>query len=299
MSSIFQKFFCDIEIRARACYYIRMKGFEEIIPTASAVLAPLACTDIAVGDMIDFLKFRGVKCDPAPDPAQTIIYEARYKLIDWAVKRRALTQVLELAGGFLLRGQEFCRNPKNIYAEIDLPKVTKLKREFVGKSPNWHMVGGNALDNYDFCDKFFDKNKPVGVVNSGLLRYLTLDEKTAVAKNVKKILQKYGGAWITCDLQTNEYAKREQKLSPVHVKEFTEITDRFNLPRFENDEALNGWIDDLGFCAEIYDLSRALDLGLLTAPEKLGLKNAREILSGVKFCEITIKQYSQRAKKIV
>ena len=57
------------------------------------------------------------------------------------------------------------------------------------------------------------------MTTEGLLRYLTFEEKALVARNVREILQRYGGWWITPDVhlisstrrQTTEYRQQERE----------------------------------------------------------------------------------------
>ena len=92
------------------------------------------------------------------------------------------------------------------YIEMDLEEVAKNKvrlLEDIASIPNnLHIIRGNALNYADFqkCDKFLDKSKEVAIINEGLLRYLTFEEKEIVAKNIYNVLHKYNGVWITCDV---------------------------------------------------------------------------------------------------
>lgn len=47
--------------------------------------------------------------------------------------------------------------------------------------------------------KYFDEDREIAIINEGLLRYLTFEEKKIVATNVYNML-KYNGVWITCDV---------------------------------------------------------------------------------------------------
>ena len=58
---------------------------------------------------------------------------------------------------------------------------------------NLHITSGNALnyDDYTKCSKYFDSNKKLAIINEGLLRYLTFDEKRVVATNVYNYLKRF------------------------------------------------------------------------------------------------------------
>ena len=90
------------------------------------------------------------------------------------------------------------RDPSVEYSEMDLPDLMSEKRsifeELVKQSKipryrNVHLNAGNALVMSDLLSavKPFRK-EPIAVVNEGLLRYLTFEEKTIVARNVQELL---------------------------------------------------------------------------------------------------------------
>ena len=87
-----------------------------------------------------------------------------------------MSQVLEIAAGFSSRGLVFAGQPNTRYVELDLPDLTELKTQIVGDiahiPDNLHILGGNALrlSDFDEASRYFDGNKPVAVVNEGLLR---------------------------------------------------------------------------------------------------------------------------------
>lgn len=125
--------------------------------------------------------------------------EARSKLIDRLLAETGASQVLEIAAGFSSRGLVFTAQPNTQYIELDLPDLAELKTQIVGNiahiPENLHILGGNALRSSDFdvASQYFSKDKPVAVVNEGLLRYLTFDEKAQVANNNRSLLEQFGG----------------------------------------------------------------------------------------------------------
>ena len=48
----------------------------------------------------------------------------------------------------------------------------------------------------------FQPGKPVAIITEGLLTYLTREEKDILSGNVHKILNQYGGIWVTPDVST-------------------------------------------------------------------------------------------------
>ncbi|MDR1027097.1 MAG: class I SAM-dependent methyltransferase [Rickettsiales bacterium] len=210
------------------------------------------------------------------DDKNAIGYEARYKLIDKMLAKTRITQVLELASGFSQRGLIFTENENVQYVEMDLPKMAEMKRQVlngIGKMPeNLHIIGGNALRSEDFekAADPFDISKPVAVVHEGLLRYLSFDEKKQVARNVYKLLEKFGGVWITCDITMSKYLESQSKNIPRHDANLSKISGKeFEANAFSDTEHAKQFFGDLGFEVELHPFSEIQDK--LTSPEKIGL----------------------------
>lgn len=180
--------------------------------------------------------------------------EARYKLINKLLDDSNIKQVLELAAGYTSRGLIYSEKGYN-YVEMDLCKVSKNKikiiesiKKVMPKALN--IVSGNALRSSDYykCSDYFDKSKPVAVINEGLLRYLTFDEKRTVAKNVYSFLKKHNGIWITCDVTPKKFIQTQDKVLPGLNKNLNFLTIRNNLnDRFENIEHIKEFFGDIGF----------------------------------------------------
>ncbi|MGC0776804.1 MAG: class I SAM-dependent methyltransferase, partial [Candidatus Acidiferrum sp.] len=136
-------------------------------------------------------------------PEITPVFEARFKLVNRLLKKNNAQQILEIAAGFSPRSIEIAKDPTVEYVEVDLPGVMNEKRSIIEKlakqskiprASNLHLTVGNALDMQDLltATKPFRK-EPIAVVNEGFLRYLNVEERTAVAKNVYQLLERFGG----------------------------------------------------------------------------------------------------------
>src|SRR5262249_24904556 len=132
--------------------------------------------------------------------------EARYKAIDRALVEYRPTQVLELASGFLPRGLEMSLDPRLTFVESDLPEVIQAKQQLVrtlaGDRPNLHFAEIDAAgpaDRFAAASQHFAPDQAVAVVCEGLLIYLDMEEKRRVCGNVRQVLEKHGGVWITAD----------------------------------------------------------------------------------------------------
>src|SRR5258706_6395658 len=98
---------------------------------------------------------------------------------------------------------------------MDLPGILAEKEEIVkkiikdkklGAPKNLYFEAGNALksEDLDKATSHFDKEKEITIINEGLLRYLSHDEKKQLALAIKSQLQKFGGQWITPDIGFKE-----------------------------------------------------------------------------------------------
>ena len=140
--------------------------------------------------------------------------EARYKLTNKILDNLNIKQVIEIAAGYSSRGIIYAEKGCE-YIEMDLEEVAnnkvKLLKDIANIPDNLHITSGNALNYADFekYDEFLDTNKEVAIINEGLLRYLTFEEKEVVAKNIYNVLKKYNGVWITCDVTPKRCRRRK------------------------------------------------------------------------------------------
>ena len=151
----------------------------------------------------------------------------------WAV------QILELAAGFSPRGMGFAQREGIVYVEADLPESIALKREVVsavlGRVPaGLHLCAANVLDRAELlgcCTAF--TNRPIAITTEGLLRYLTFEEKTQLAANVREVLSRYGGIWITTDIHLRHWAQKHR--GPIYRETETERLGRDLSPNYFDD----------------------------------------------------------------
>lgn len=203
-------------------------------------------------------------------------YEARYKLIDKCIIADKFTQILEIAAGFAGRGLAMSEDPKIKYVEFDLPRVMQDKERIANnivKRNNLYFEQGNAL-NYDDLQnavKHFEK-KPITIINEGFLRYLSFEEKATVAINIHKLLENYGGTWITSDITLKKLLSVENDLK-VHNKTIEKMTGvNVDNNRFENEEHAMRFFNDLGYSIERHSFNEVRDE--LVSPKEL--KQAEE-----------------------
>ena len=179
--------------------------------------------------------------------------EARYKLTDKIMSKLNIKQVLELAAGYSSRGLIYSEKDYN-YVEMDLDIVTKNKEKMINEifkiNNNLHLVSGNALiyEDYTKCEKFFETGKEIAVINEGLLRYLTWEEKTIVAQNIYKFLKQHGGVWITCDITPKRFIQKQNIQNPTLNNNINSLTSRNDLnDRFEDENHIREFFEKIGF----------------------------------------------------
>lgn len=230
------------------------KDFEEISSTAIVTSYPRIFTDIPYEKEI--YEWLNKHCNEKVKLNKMLApeIEARYKLISKLLDNSKITQVLELASGYSSRGLIYSNKEYN-YVEMDLENVCNNKiniiksiKKDIPKSLN--IISGNALNKEDFlkCNNYFEDNKPVAVLNEGLLRYLTFEEKKIVAENVFCILKKYGGVWITCDVTPKKFIESQNKALPEFNQNLNKITTRNNLnDRFDDIDHVKSFFGNIGF----------------------------------------------------
>ena len=230
------------------------KDYEKISTTAIVTSYPRIFTDIPYEKEI--YEWLSKNCNE-----QVALYknmapemEARYKLTNKMLDNSGIKQVLELAAGYSSRGLIYSKNNYN-YVEMDLEKVIENKRKLlnfiIDEIPeNLKMVSGNALRKscFEECENYFKQNELIAVINEGLLRYLTFDEKKKLAENIYNLLSKHGGIWITSDVTPKKFIKSQDNALQDFNKNVSNITSRNNLnDRFENINHIKEFFGNIGF----------------------------------------------------
>ena len=236
-------------------HFINDKDYEEISPTAIVTSYPRIFTDIPYEKEIYNWLENHCNEEVTLNKMLAPEIEARYKLTNKLLdKYDNIKQVLELAAGYSSRGLTYSKKGYN-YIEMDLENVSVNKREILNSIEknipnNLNIISGNALKKSDYKNivKYLKDNEEVAVINEGLLRYLTFDEKKQVAQNVYELLSKYGGIWITCDVTPKKFMDSQDKALPDFNKDLATITSRNNLnDRFEDINHIKEFFGNIGF----------------------------------------------------
>jgi hypothetical protein len=92
------------------------------------------------------------------------------------------------------------------------------------------------------------------VIHEGLYQYLSMDEKEQLAHNIRHILQRFGGVWITPDFATQEDSQRwfngadatraRQRITKLTGRDFADRA-------FDNHDHIGQFLTRLGFHCEV------------------------------------------------
>lgn len=244
---------------------INDKDYEEVSLTAFVTAYPRRYTNILyekeINDWID----RNYNNDIVLNKELAPEMEARTKLIDKILDKSKIKQVLEIACGYSSRGLRYSNMGYN-YVEMDLEGIISEKKKIIKgiglENSSLNLVSGNALRCEDFnkaCSNF-DKGS-IAVINEGLLRYLTFDEKRIVAENIYSVLKKNGGIWITSDVTPKNFIEIQDDAVPDFNKNLDNITSRNNLNyRFHDINHVKDFFGEIGFeVIEVHPFSEIRD----------------------------------------
>jgi O-methyltransferase involved in polyketide biosynthesis len=202
------------------------------------------------------------------------ILEARYKSVGELIKRSGAQQILDIASGLTLRGLAATEDESVTYLESDLGEITREKIQLIGEiarrhrlpgRPNLHIAAADALRLDSLLNAIQGKfltGVPIAVVQEGLLPYLTSEEAEKVAGNIRALLEKFGGVWITTDftLKSDAAPISEQQRKFREIVSAATDAKMYN-NSFDNDEQLHSYFARLGFDIEVHNqLDLAPDL---------------------------------------
>jgi O-methyltransferase involved in polyketide biosynthesis len=210
-----------------------------------------------------------------------VILEARYKAINKISLEYGITQILEFASGFLPRGLEFSAAPEITFVESDLPDIIGQKRQIVENlgisRANLHFADIDAVARpnqfLDRTENIFKPDQPVLVSCEGLLLFLTKNEKRNVCLNVRELLERHGGVWLTPDF-TSTIGMSPSKINDTGFNQTLDslkvlVNKTLTVNAFETSEEAREFLKDLGFTVKENQLINVLDE--LSCVDKLNL----------------------------
>ncbi|MFA6254311.1 MAG: class I SAM-dependent methyltransferase [Candidatus Paceibacterota bacterium] len=264
-------------------------SFEKISPTAWGVAYHRALAEIKYAkEIFEQLEKSSLPTDPLETKYMertktshiTPQFEARYKLINRLIRENKTNQILEIASGLSPRGLEMTDDDLDLaYVEVDILSMADCKRKLLEKlfeskifkpRTNLCLEDGDALDvdSLLLAANHF-KEEPITVINEGLLRYMNFDQKAIVAENVRTLLEKFGGAWITSDITLARILDQadEAKINRGMVKEMSGIDIDKNV--FASVEVAIKFFEGFGFTVEKHSFMEVADE--LISPQKLSM----------------------------
>jgi O-methyltransferase involved in polyketide biosynthesis len=246
--------------------------YEKISPTAKMVAYLRTFTDIpfaaeivaASGAEQAFRELAGQSADAMLRLVP--IWEARYKATNQILVQRNIVQMLEIATGLSPRGPEMTAKPEVIYVATDLPEILAQVKTIAGAAlassnshrPNLHFQTANALDRESLLKavSIFETGRPIGIITEGLLPYFNRQEKTILARNIREILKKHDGIWITSDTSTKQtwgkviQAERSTQQRIGHIAKSTQTSLEDNA--FADENEVKQFFSEAGFAIEEY-----------------------------------------------
>jgi hypothetical protein len=201
--------------------------------------------------------------------------ESRYKRID--IHARKFQNFLEVAVGRSPRGLIFTEDPSVQYVATDLPDslvqyrmvVQELMARHALKRPNLHFAPANALnlDELKAASNLLPDG-PLTIISEGFMPYLSMEEKKIFLKNVREILSKRGGCFITSDIVVlNRNINRGPEIHGLIAKTSgRDMRDR----NFDDEDHAERFVNECGFDYEIFsdkvDVTSAQQLHLGNDP---------------------------------
>lgn len=131
----------------------------------------------------------------------------RHTAIDHLARGSGAPQVLEIASGLSRRGVAFSADPALSYTEVDLPKMTDVKRRLLARTDggkavldrsNFHIVDGDAATLA--LGPLRDPSQPLVVITEGLCMYLKADDQRGLWTRIERLLRDGAGGTYLFDL---------------------------------------------------------------------------------------------------
>lgn len=200
-------------------------------------------------------------------------FEARFLMTNTLLDEFRITQIFEIASGFSARGLQRTQDPSVRYVGLDLPQQMEVikkviddlsSRNIFHPGSHFFLEEGSALEVQDLARaaRHFEINKPIGIICEGLLRYLNKKEIAQVAIGILSVLKKFGGVWITPDINLGTY-------NPSAVKTYSHGINK-SRSGFGSVQSAIDFFESIGFNVETREYSEELKTSLISA-KKMGL----------------------------
>jgi O-methyltransferase involved in polyketide biosynthesis len=219
-------------------------------------------------------------------PELVPFFEARYLMTDRLLAENGATQVLEIGAGLSFRGIRMTSSSRPVvdYTEVDQPIMVALKRRVMKEmapSPEvyrnwttrqrWELRCGNALNLRSLASAThnFSPYRPIAVVNEGLMTYFTHEEKAIYARNIRHLLRRFGGVWITPDIYLKNKLAGIKNRKKILARWARSVNRDLSKNRFEDEDEAHAFFEAQGLAVERHLLHEINER--LVSPERLGL----------------------------
>ncbi len=133
-----------------------------------------------------------------------IVLETRYRTMNILAENSGCDSDIDLPCGYSARALSYARKGKR-FVGLDLPAVIqevkpKIMRLIDAGKRDFVKLSAVDATNYDSLENALKGiNGTFCITTEGLLMYFTDSELTAITENIRKILSRHGGCWITSD----------------------------------------------------------------------------------------------------
>lgn len=218
--------------------------------------------------------------------------------------------VLDLGCGYTPRGIKLA-NFSLKYIGVDLPEVINTIRpavkEIIGENKNICYHPADLTNYSSLIEALGDNQGELFITTEGVMNYLYQFELEEVIHNIKKLLKKYGGKWVTCD---NTLLSTQQSIIAASLGMIGEnngnlakigeniASSMAKIKKFENVfldkdiEKTIKFLDDMGFELNVEKGINHIPKfirSLAAFPENI-LANMKKVLENMDFWIMTLKE---------
>ena len=150
-------------------------------------------------------------------PVNMLYHEMRYAAINQYVQQKGYKNVMDIACGFSSRGLYMARHGVK-YIGAEFPAVAVTGNGYLQKCLKPAELKLAAYEVVDATDKqqmlaAADKMEgPICIAMDGLLMYLTHEQQASVLQNIKAVLKKHGGCFVTSDFSARDFVMDASKV---------------------------------------------------------------------------------------
>ena len=199
-------------------------------------------------------------------PVNRLYHEMRYTAINNYVVDKDYKNVMDIACGFSSRGIFLARQGRHFvgaeFKPIVMAAGNKIKACLTPeeqKSVSYEVV--DATDKESMTAAADTMDGKICVVMDGLMMYLDREQQAATLQNIRDILKKHGGAYVTFDFSARDFVKESARvvygnedadeIYRESAKIYESISDAdFEKSFFPNDEAATKFIEAQGLKVE-------------------------------------------------